>query len=273
MQTEPNQPPFTQPEPVQAEPVQPTPVVDKKQILPDITKISSMLGLSEDIIKTFIQEFIQTYQQDTLEINAAIEAGHFHVVKKEAIKLKGIAENLLLEPLTQILQEILILNEDDMKKERIHKAWKSVENYMHVLSQHFAPPQIVSNSLYMNIAKKKLELPETDEGEEILFNPSEAANALGLPESLIIEFIQDFIQQAREEKRNFIQAFENEDLKTINEIAHKLKGVAANLRLEDMYELMEHIQHATSVDAVEEHLVAFYRKLAAMDKTMAKEYS
>lgn len=246
------------------------------QILPDIAKISSMLGLPEDVVRTFIQEFIQTYQHDALEINAAIKAGHLHVVKKEAIKLKGVAENLLLEPLTQTLQEILTSKEEEDGKERIQQAWKSVESYMQTLTQHFATPtqtEPTPLSLQNNIPKKRLELLEIDDGEKILFNPSEAANALGLPESLIIEFVHDFIKQAREEKTNFIQAFENKDLQTINEIAHKLKGVAANLRIEDMYELMEHLQHATSVEEVEGHLVAFYRKLAAIDKTMAKEYS
>ncbi|RUM45935.1 MAG: hypothetical protein DSY46_01370, partial [Hydrogenimonas sp.] len=245
------------------------------QILPDTAKISSMLGLPEDVVRTFIQEFIQTYQHDALEINAAIKAGHLHVVKKEAIKLKGVAENLLLEPLTQTLQEILTSKEED-GKERIQQAWKSVETYMQTLSQHFTTPiqeEPTPLSLSDSPPKKRLELPEIDDGEEILFNPSEAANALGLPESLIIEFVHDFIKQAREEKANFIQAFESKDLQTINEIAHKLKGVAANLRIEDMYELMEHLQHATSVEEVEGHLVAFYRKLAAIDKTMAKEYS
>lgn len=262
--------PFEASQPSPSEPIVNT------QLLPDITKTSSMLGLSEDVIKTFIQEFIQTYQHDALEINAAIEAGHLHVVKKEAIKLKGIAENLLLEPLTQMLQEILTSKEEEDGKERIQQAWKSVESYMSTLTQHFATPiqtEPTSLSFPDSTPKKRLELPEIDDGEEILFNPSEAANALGLPESLIIEFVHDFIKQAREEKTNFIQAFENEDLQTINEIAHKLKGVAANLRIEDMYELMEHLQHATSVEEVEGHLVAFYRKLAAMDKTMAKEYS
>ncbi len=118
-----------------------------------------------------------------------------------------------------------------------------------------------------------LVLEEVAGNENFEFDPAEAANALGLPESLIVEFVGDFIEQAREERPHFEEAYEAGDIKTINEIAHKLKGVAANLRIEQMRELMESVQHSQSLEEVEERLVAFYRKLAALSNTMAKEYA
>jgi HPt (histidine-containing phosphotransfer) domain-containing protein len=120
---------------------------------------------------------------------------------------------------------------------------------------------------------KTLVLEETPTGETIAFDPNEAANALGLPESLIIEFVNDFVSQARDEKQTFVDAFAAGDLKRVNETAHKLKGVAANLRIEEMRELMEQAQHAATFEEAEKPLVAFYKKLAALSNTMAKEFA
>jgi len=119
----------------------------------------------------------------------------------------------------------------------------------------------------------KLKLEERDTGESIMFDPNEAAEALGLPESLILEFVNDFIEQAREERKSFEKAYEKGDINTINEVAHKLKGVAANLRIEDMRQLMENVQHAQNPKEVEKELIDFYHKLAALTKMMAKEYA
>ena len=119
----------------------------------------------------------------------------------------------------------------------------------------------------------KLKLEERDTGESIIFDPNEAAEALGLPESLILEFVNDFIEQAREEMKSFEKAYETGDIDTINEIAHKLKGVAANLRIEDMRQLMENVQHARNPKEVEKELIDFYHKLAALTKMMAKEHA
>ncbi|BDY13512.1 Hpt domain-containing protein [Hydrogenimonas cancrithermarum] len=258
---------------------------------PETGKIAATLGLPETMVKAFVKEFIETYYHDAPEVKAAMDAGHIHLVKKEAMKLKGIASNLMMDPLTQTLEEILSLDDET----QIRKAWQNVERYIQGLSGQGIPETATSEErmttpekspaehLHPSFeepakpettpSKKRLELEEIDRGETLLFDPNEAADALGLPESLIVEFVNDFITQAREEKAHFIEAYETNDIKTINEVAHKLKGVAANLRIEDMRELMEKVQHAQSLEEVEERLVAFYRKLAALEKTMAKEYA
>ncbi|WP_201353881.1 Hpt domain-containing protein [Hydrogenimonas urashimensis] len=264
--------------------------------MPDIRKVSGTLGLPETMVKAFIREFVDTYFNDLDEVKAAIGAEKPDIVRKEAMKLKGIAANLMMSPLVQILEEVLSAKEQS----GIESAWNGIDRYMKELAALYASPitqppsgepiaetavaEEAEESKATKTSKaeetaqpgetaKKLRLDMTEGEETIEFDPSEAANALGLPESLIVEFVNDFIQQAKEEKANFEKHFEMDDIKTINEIAHKLKGVAANLRIEDMRQLMENAQHAKTPEEVEKSLRVFYRKLAALTKSMAKEYA
>ncbi|WP_456449392.1 Hpt domain-containing protein [Hydrogenimonas sp.] len=277
--------------------------------MPDIRKVAGTLGLPETMVKAFIKEFVDTYFDDIEEVKKAMEENHLHFIKIEAMKLKGIASNLMMQPLTATLEKVL----SEETGEGVMAAWNEVDAYMHELAALYSPESlekfvretfVKSSSLSESETEttetktkteietletettekteektakssfgRKINLENLGEDETIEFDPAEAADALGLPESLIIEFVNDFIQQAKDEREGFEKAFEAGDIKTINETAHKLKGVAANLRIEDMKVLMENAQHATSPEEVEKCLTAFYRKLAALTKSMAKEYA
>jgi HPt (histidine-containing phosphotransfer) domain-containing protein len=105
------------------------------------------------------------------------------------------------------------------------------------------------------------------------YDPHIAADELGLPVELIEEFIGDFIQQANDFRDDLFDANLKEDFDEVHILSHKLKGVAANLRIEDMRQLMENAQHAKTLEEIEKSLTAFYRKLAALKRSMAKEYA
>jgi len=247
---------------------------------------------------------VTTYMNDLPEVRAAMSSGHIHIVKREAMKLKGIAANLRMEILSQTLESVLKTKNDA----EIGSTWREIDAYMHSLASLYAPELATENEkeesfvdekspssffepieeasfeaapgkekneeeVVSGAGKKGLKLEERDTGESIIFDPNEAADALGLPESLILEFVNDFIEQAREEMKVFEEAYDRGDIKTINEVAHKLKGVAANLRIEDMRQLMENVQHADSPEGVEKELIDFYHKLAALTNMMAKEYA
>ncbi len=264
--------------------------------MPDIRKVSATLGLPETMVKAFIKEFVTTYMDDLPEVKAAMTSDNIHIVKKEAFKLKGIAANLRMEPLTEKLEALIKRG----NKSDIEEIWTEIDAYMYALASLYAPntaqeiePQLEEEarietapeepaapdsiekdkSVSASGPSSKLKLEEKDTGASIIFDPNEAAEALGLPESLILEFVNDFIEQAREEMKSFEKAYEKGDISTINEVAHKLKGVAANLRIEDMRQLMENVQHAQNPKEVEKELIEFYHKLAALTKMMAKEYA
>ncbi len=86
-------------------------------------------------------------------------------------------------------------------------------------------------------------------GKNYVYDPNVAANELGLPVDLIEEFIGDFIQQSYDFKEDLFESSAKNDLNNLHILSHKLKGVAANLRIEDAFETLSVIN--TSSDPVE----------------------
>lgn len=90
------------------------------------------------------------------------------------------------------------------------------------------------------------------------FDPSIAAHELGLPVDLIQEFIGDFIQQAKEFKEELFEATLKGDMNNLKILSHKLKGVAANLRIEDAFETLSIINTSNDLIEIEANLKYFY---------------
>ena len=100
------------------------------------------------------------------------------------------------------------------------------------------------------------------------FDPNVAANELGLPVDLIEEFIGDFIQQSRDFKNDLFEAIIKADMNTLKILSHKLKGVAANLRIEDAFECLSTINTSNDITEIEANLKYFY---GIIDKLERKE--
>jgi len=107
---------------------------------------------------------------------------------------------------------------------------------------------------------------------DYLFDPSVAANELGLPVDLIEEFIGDFIQQSHEFKEELFDACAKGDFNNIHILSHKLKGVAANLRIEDALETLTIINTSTDVGEIEANLKYYYAIVAKLEGKEAEEY-
>jgi HPt (histidine-containing phosphotransfer) domain-containing protein len=109
---------------------------------------------------------------------------------------------------------------------------------------------------------------EVQKAEKILsaytYDPHIASKELGLPLDLIEEFIQDFIDQANDFKEGLYTALHNDDIDNVKILSHKLKGVAANLRIEDAYEVLSVINAATDADAIKINLDTFYKIIAKL---------
>lgn len=97
------------------------------------------------------------------------------------------------------------------------------------------------------------------------FNPQIAADELGLPVDLIEEFIGDFIQQAYAFKDDLFEAALKADFNNLHILSHKLKGVAANLRVEDALETLTIINASTEILEIEAHLKYFYSIIEKLD--------
>ena len=97
------------------------------------------------------------------------------------------------------------------------------------------------------------------------YDPHVAADELGLPVELIEEFIGDFIQQAHEFRNELFDAALKEDFDEVHVLSHKLKGVAANLRIEDAFEVLSIVNGSRDQVEIEANLKQFYRIVAKME--------
>lgn len=103
-----------------------------------------------------------------------------------------------------------------------------------------------------------------------VFDPLVASDELGLPVDLIEEFIEDFIAQSQEFKDGLYQAFNDKDQDKLRILSHKLKGVAANLRIEDSLESLTIINTSDNNAEIKKNLDIFYHSIGKLsDKTIS----
>ena len=110
----------------------------------------------------------------------------------------------------------------------------------------------------------QIEEEEAYDDDGYVFDPQVASEQLGLPIDLIEEFIQDFIAQAQEFKGELYESLHNEDISNVATLSHKLKGVAANLRIENALNVLTVINEAKDFNVIESNLKHFYRIIAIL---------
>lgn len=115
--------------------------------------------------------------------------------------------------------------------------------------QEQTPPQQASSVAYLD---------EDDPFKDYVYDPEVASNDLGLPIDLVEEFIEDFIAQANEFKEDMYNSLNDEDWDTLKSTSHKLKGVAANLRIEDAYEALVIINTSDDTAKIRKNMDKFY---------------
>jgi len=111
-----------------------------------------------------------------------------------------------------------------------------------------------------------IQIEEEDEGynTSYVYNPNVASSELGLPVDLIEEFIEDFIAQAKEFKDDLYNALENSEMDKLKIQSHKLKGVAANLRIENAFDVLTIINSSSDINEIQKNLNIFYKIIAAL---------
>jgi len=110
---------------------------------------------------------------------------------------------------------------------------------------------------------QKVDIDETwDNGYR--YDPHIASKELGLPLDLIEEFIQDFILQAKEFHDDIYNAIDKADVDNVKTLSHKLKGVAANLRIEDAHEVLSAVSATDDLEIIHENLDTFYKIIAKL---------
>ncbi|MBT5933966.1 Hpt domain-containing protein [Sulfurimonas sp.] len=110
------------------------------------------------------------------------------------------------------------------------------------------------------------ETPVTEKtfSDGYVFDPSIAAEELGLPLELIEEFICDFIEQSKDFKNALYASLNECNCDDLKILSHKLKGVAANLRIENALEALVLINSSEDALIIEENLAKFYNIIAKL---------
>ncbi len=103
------------------------------------------------------------------------------------------------------------------------------------------------------------------------YNPEVASKELGLPVDLIEEFIQDFINQAKDFKTPIYEALESNDQDNVKILSHKLKGVAANLRIENAFDVLATINTSNDYNEIRTNLNIFYKIIAKLSQEPYEE--
>lgn len=112
--------------------------------------------------------------------------------------------------------------------------------------------------------KKVEDLIDDDFDNSYVYNPKVASEELGLPIDLIEEFIQDFIAQANEFREPLYTSLDKNDIDNIRILSHKLKGVAANLRIENAFNMLVTINASDDVQQIDLSLNRFYKIIAKL---------
>ena len=112
----------------------------------------------------------------------------------------------------------------------------------------FTQPQVIEQE----------EIIENEEFKAYVYDPKVASEELGLPIDLIEEFIQDFISQAHSFKTELYTSMQTTDIDNLKVQSHKLKGVAANLRIEDALNALSIINTSQDNNEIKTNLDRFY---------------
>jgi hypothetical protein len=100
------------------------------------------------------------------------------------------------------------------------------------------------------------------------FRLEEAAEDLSLPVELIEEFVHDFIDQARTETENMLEAYKQGDLNKIQKIGHLLKGASSNLRINPLADTLYEIQFCEDSSKLEALIRSYWAHFIAFEKQM-----
>jgi len=103
----------------------------------------------------------------------------------------------------------------------------------------------------------------------IHYNPKLAADELNLPIVLIEEFVEDFIQQAKQDRDHLLASYYQKDMDNIHELGHKLKGAASNLRINEIADALEDIQFCEDHDKLRAMFIKYWGYFISLEDFMA----
>ena len=118
-----------------------------------------------------------------------------------------------------------------------------------------------------NVKTISINLEKPNLGEDLenyTFDINESAEALEMDVADIKDFINDFINQAKDFKDRLYDAVSHDNMITLKSLSHQLKGVAANLRIHDCETILVKINKANNFTTSKADLDTFYMLVARL---------
>ena len=262
----------------------------------DVDKISEEIGLSVNDYKLYLDSFID---QSIIDEKRLLE-GNDKVVKNLsnlALTLKIPHINILLLKIQKLshrermplidkyytkLALLTLEKPENYEDEKIEDIFEEDKNHNEdkeeILNARFSDllrnldekesvPEVINKELIQSSDVKQISLDNVDE-LPISYSPQTAADELNLPVVLIEEFVDDFIEQARQDKDHLLTSYYQKDLENIHELGHKLKGAASNLRINELSDILEEIQFCSDYTRLENLFVKYWGHFLSLESYM-----
>ena len=104
--------------------------------------------------------------------------------------------------------------------------------------------------------------------KDVILEIEETAMELNIPESLVLEFTKDFLNQAKEHLPILIDEYKNGNIKELQQTAHMLKGAANNLRLNSIADILFKIQKSNDIETNKSFIIKFASLIKGLEEAL-----
>ena len=216
---------------------------------------ANQLSNNEDIANFEDEKAIILSEPDAFEtphdfdFNTPLEIDNIYVPHNDEEKKLDINNDFEFGNFEEQIEEVKTLHEET-KKEKTQDTTATP-----MLGDHTAFSDSIHNKYISGLHVSK----------DYTYDPKVASDELGLPIDLIEEFIGDFIQQSYDFKDELYIHLANNELSDVKLLSHKLKGVAANLRIEDAFEVLSIINTSSNMDEIKVTVDYFYKIISKLE--------
>ncbi len=244
--------------------VEEKPEDDSSPIVIDIDNISQEIGISTEDYNNFLNEYIDTALTLEEDLKSTEEEKHTHAIGT----LSHLSNVLHLPVITKIVEQIKDASseEQDTFVKSLYATLARLTTTQTETSGK-ATDFPVEDTTRTNITTESFGTIDLSDVQPIHFDfqMGAAASDLSLPQELIEEFVNDFIEQAHTETEKMLEFYEKGDLDAIQKIGHLLKGTASNLRINPLADTLYEIQFCEDSSKLENLIKEYWGHFLAFE--------
>jgi len=234
---------------------------------------ADIIGISYEEYIGFLRQFVE----ESLGYETGLKSQDLYIFKKNLISIKDASQLLHLPELSETLNRLEEATSQE-RSELISTFFTMIRHIERDLEQEPSPDEQTSSPVGNLSPEKKtssespppsaasstFSVPDDIEAISFEFSTKAASDELGLPESLVQEFVSDFVKQAEENIPVFQEAQQKGDIDTIQKTAHLLKGAASNLRIDPLAETLKSLQYNDDLEHIPALLAQFIGQLKSL---------